>query len=204
MRLMRPLLVVRFLTALLGVAVCLPAASADAATRKSSAAHRTSTAKKKPAYSAAASNSRKSRLAHARAAVRAREQARLRSLQALQEAMTPRYKTDATGAAYTGASLSGPFGPYMQTVPTNPLAAGQAWQSTVTDGTVATKAPRKPHGAATRGAEGTMVCLGASNQCGGHQTGATAASSGSISSATRMTCSTPSEVAARLHRWPLV
>jgi serine-type D-Ala-D-Ala endopeptidase (penicillin-binding protein 7) len=94
---MRPLLVVRLLTALLGVAVCLPVANADAATRKSSTARRTSTVQK-PAYSAAASKSRKSRLARARAVVRAREQARLRSLQALQEAMTPRYKTDATGA----------------------------------------------------------------------------------------------------------
>ena len=47
-------------------------------------------------------------------------------------------KTDATGAAYSGASLSGPFGPYMQTTPVNPLAAAQAWQSTVTDGTSAT------------------------------------------------------------------
>jgi serine-type D-Ala-D-Ala endopeptidase (penicillin-binding protein 7) len=95
--LMRPLLVVRLLTALLGVGVCLPVATADAATRKSSTAHRTS-AKKKPAYSAAASKSRKSRLARARAVVRAREQARLRSLRSLQEAMTPRYKTDSTGA----------------------------------------------------------------------------------------------------------
>jgi D-alanyl-D-alanine endopeptidase (penicillin-binding protein 7) len=94
---MRPLLVVRLLTALLGVAVCLPVANADAATRKSSTARRTSTVKK-PAYSAAASKTRKSRLAHARAVARAREQSRLRSLRALQEAMTPRYKTDATGA----------------------------------------------------------------------------------------------------------
>jgi serine-type D-Ala-D-Ala endopeptidase (penicillin-binding protein 7) len=94
---MRPLLVVRLLTALLGVAVCLPVANADAATRKSSTARSTSTVKK-PAYSAAASKSRKSRLARARAVARAREQTRLRSLRALQEAMTPRYKTDATGA----------------------------------------------------------------------------------------------------------
>jgi general secretion pathway protein G len=47
--------------------------------------------------------------------------------------------TDATGVAYVaGTSTSGPFGPYMQTTPTNPLAAGQSWQSTVTDGTSST------------------------------------------------------------------
>ena len=46
-------------------------------------------------YSASASKARRARLARARAAARAREQARMR---ALQEAMTPRYKTDATGA----------------------------------------------------------------------------------------------------------
>jgi len=96
-RLMRPLVVVRLLTALLGVAVFLPVTSAEAATQKSSLARRTA-AQKKTAYSAAASKSRKAKLAHARASVRAREQARLRSLQSLQEAMTPRYKTDATGA----------------------------------------------------------------------------------------------------------
>src|SRR3954447_24898128 len=37
-------------------------------------------------------------------------------------------KTDATGAAYSGTSTSGPFGPYMQTTPVNPLAAAQSWQ----------------------------------------------------------------------------
>jgi len=47
-------------------------------------------------------------------------------------------KTDATGAAYSGSSTSGPFGPYMQTTPVNPLAAAQSWQSTVTDGTAST------------------------------------------------------------------
>ena len=30
-------------------------------------------------------------------------------------------QTDATGAAYTTASASGPFGPYMQSIPTNAL-----------------------------------------------------------------------------------
>jgi D-alanyl-D-alanine endopeptidase (penicillin-binding protein 7) len=50
---------------------------------------------KKTTYSASTSAARKARLARARAAARAREQARLRMLQ---EAMTPRFKTDATGA----------------------------------------------------------------------------------------------------------
>jgi len=64
-----------------------PATSAPAAARKTTA--------KKPAYSASASSARRARLARARAAARAREQARVRALQA---AMTPRFKTDATGA----------------------------------------------------------------------------------------------------------
>ena len=99
MRLIRPSLVVRLLSTLLGVAVCLPAAAAQAETaqRKPAAATRRAPAKKKPAYSATTSNARKSRLASARASVRAREQARLRGLQALQDAMTPRFKTDAAG-----------------------------------------------------------------------------------------------------------
>jgi serine-type D-Ala-D-Ala endopeptidase (penicillin-binding protein 7) len=97
-RLIRPLLVVRLLATLLGVAVCVPAGAADAATRRASGTHRTSSVtRKKPAYSAQASRARKATLARARASVRARELSRLRSLQQLQEAMTPRYKTDATG-----------------------------------------------------------------------------------------------------------
>ena len=94
MRLIRPLLVARVLTAALGVSLVLPAASVDAAqhrtTRKAS-----STAKRKPAYSAKTARSRRATLARARAVARAREAARLR---ALHEAMTPRFKTDATGA----------------------------------------------------------------------------------------------------------
>jgi D-alanyl-D-alanine endopeptidase (penicillin-binding protein 7) len=111
-RLIRPMLVVRVLSTLLGVAICLPATAATttAAQRKVAAARRAAastakpatttaatTAKKKPAYSATTSNARKTRLASARASVRAREQARLRSLASLQEAMTPRFKTDADG-----------------------------------------------------------------------------------------------------------
>ena len=96
MRLIRPLLVARLVSALLGLAVCLPAASVDAATRKSTQTRRTSTTVvKKRAYSARASSTRRATLARARAVARARELARIRSLQ---EAMTPRYKTDATGA----------------------------------------------------------------------------------------------------------
>ena len=99
MRLIRPMLVVRLFSTLLGVAACLSAAAvpADAAPRQHATAHRGSRAHKRSAYSARTSYARKSRLARARASVRAREQARLRSLQALQEAMTPRFKTDAAG-----------------------------------------------------------------------------------------------------------
>jgi D-alanyl-D-alanine endopeptidase (penicillin-binding protein 7) len=99
-RVIRPLYV-RLGVLLLGLAVCLPPASADASTRTrkrtakssvgSTSKHRTA----RPAYSAASSQARKARLARARAAARAREMARLRNLQ---EAMTPRYKTDETGA----------------------------------------------------------------------------------------------------------
>jgi D-alanyl-D-alanine endopeptidase (penicillin-binding protein 7) len=101
-RLIRPMLVARFVSTLLGVAVCLPvsAIQAQAAQRKPAVSHRSATTakKKSTAYSATASRARKSSLARARASARAREVARLRSLQQLQEAMTPQFKTDATGA----------------------------------------------------------------------------------------------------------
>jgi serine-type D-Ala-D-Ala endopeptidase (penicillin-binding protein 7) len=101
-RLIRPMWTVRVFALLLGISVCLPLTSEAAqksrkkSTAKSSATARRSTprASSRPAYSASASNARKARLARARAAARAREVARLRSLQ---EAMTPRYKTDANG-----------------------------------------------------------------------------------------------------------
>jgi len=99
-RLHRPVLVVRLVLSLLGVAACLPTVSLEAATQKSSATHRTSAsaAKRKAAYSASASRARKSRLASARATARARELTRLTALHQLQDAMTPHYKTDpATG-----------------------------------------------------------------------------------------------------------
>jgi serine-type D-Ala-D-Ala endopeptidase (penicillin-binding protein 7) len=86
-RLFRPLYVARLLALPLALGVLAPSVSVEAAAKKSTA--------RKSVYNASASQARKARLARARVAARAREQARLRSLQ---EAMTPRYKTDATGA----------------------------------------------------------------------------------------------------------
>lgn len=94
MRLIRPAYVARVFTLLLGLGFCLPALPAESA-QKRDPRTRVTRAVHKPVYSARASKARKARLARARAVARAREQARLR---ALQEAMTPRYKTDATGA----------------------------------------------------------------------------------------------------------
>ena len=102
MRLFRPLNVVRLATLLLGLSVCLPTAveaqsrTTRKSTAKSSAARRPAA---RPAYSASASKARKARLARARAAARARETARVRAAAAaLKEAMTPRFKTDESGA----------------------------------------------------------------------------------------------------------
>lgn len=91
----------------LGVAVCLPV-PAEAATRrtqKKTSAKSSVSAKRpsvsarrnqrKPVYSASSSHARKARLARARAAVHAREVARMRTLQ---DAMTPRFKTDVNGS----------------------------------------------------------------------------------------------------------
>jgi serine-type D-Ala-D-Ala endopeptidase (penicillin-binding protein 7) len=97
-RLIRPVYVVRALALVLGLGVSLPAIPAEGAQRRSSkksSTTRTSITARKAVYSASASKTRRARLARARATARAREQARLR---ALQEAMTPRYKTDASGA----------------------------------------------------------------------------------------------------------
>ena len=91
MRLIRPLYVIRLLALLLVPSVGVPVVAAEPAARKTT----TQVRDKKPTYSASKSRARKARLARARAAARAREQARIR---ALREAMTPRYKTDATGA----------------------------------------------------------------------------------------------------------
>jgi D-alanyl-D-alanine endopeptidase (penicillin-binding protein 7) len=78
-----------------GIAVLLagPGQAAAQTTRPA-----TKATAKKTTYSASSSSARKARLARARVAARAREQARLRTLRAIQEAMTPRFKTDATGA----------------------------------------------------------------------------------------------------------
>jgi D-alanyl-D-alanine endopeptidase (penicillin-binding protein 7) len=99
-RLIGPLFVVRLCAVLLGLGLCLPA-GVDAgqrtakSTKKSTSSARKPVQKKKPTYRASASQARKARLARARAAAHAREQARLRQLQ---EAMTPKFKTDATGS----------------------------------------------------------------------------------------------------------
>ena len=92
MRVIRPLNVARLLALLLAFGICIPSVAAEGATTTKKKTTRTV---RKPTYSASASQARKARLARARAAARAREQARLA---ALQEAMRPRFKTDATGA----------------------------------------------------------------------------------------------------------
>jgi D-alanyl-D-alanine endopeptidase (penicillin-binding protein 7) len=86
----------------LGLGVCLapvaqgaPQTAKPGTATKTTSAKKPTTTKKKTTYSASSSAARRARLARARAAARAREQARLR---ALREAMTPRYKTDSTGA----------------------------------------------------------------------------------------------------------
>ena len=94
MRLFSPLYVARLLALMLALGMYLPTGIAEAAAQKKPA-RASKTSARKPAYSASASKARKARLARARLAARAREQARIR---ALQEAMTPRYKTDANGA----------------------------------------------------------------------------------------------------------
>ena len=105
MRVTRPI-VARLVSTLLGVAICLPASTVAASTTsQKKSAHKTAataarpaTAKKRTtAYSAKAANARRANLATARASARARERARLRSLADLQAAMTPQYKTDASG-----------------------------------------------------------------------------------------------------------
>jgi D-alanyl-D-alanine endopeptidase (penicillin-binding protein 7) len=95
-RLFYPLNVARMCALLLGLAISLPVTAPEAAaqTRPKSSKTTTSTTKKpvKRSYSASSSRARKARLARAQAAARAREAARMRQLQ---EAMTPRFKTDA-------------------------------------------------------------------------------------------------------------
>lgn len=100
MRLIRPLYVARVCTLLLATCVFgpLPALGAQASTTTPKKTTTKKTTAKKPTYSRNSSAARKARLARARAAARARERARLRQLRQLQEAMTPRFKADATGA----------------------------------------------------------------------------------------------------------
>lgn len=98
MRLNCPLAMARLCALLLGLVICLPPVAADAAQKSRTRSAKSAVSKKKPTYSASASRARKARLARARAAAAARERERLRQLRALQEAMTPRYKTDATGS----------------------------------------------------------------------------------------------------------
>ncbi len=98
MRLIRPLFVAHICTFALGLGVCLPSVASAAPQTTPSTTAKKPAAKppaKKTTYSASSSAARRARLARARAAAKAREQARLRQLQ---EAMTPRFKADATGA----------------------------------------------------------------------------------------------------------
>jgi serine-type D-Ala-D-Ala endopeptidase (penicillin-binding protein 7) len=96
-RLIRSVHVARAIALLvgLGVSMAFPADAAQKRTSQRKSSTSKSSVSRKPVYSATASKARRARLARARAAARAREQARVR---ALRDAMTPRYKTDATGA----------------------------------------------------------------------------------------------------------
>ena len=94
MRSNRPLYVARLLALLIAFGVFVPSVPLEGATKKKTASS-SRRVTRKPAYSASAAQARRTRLARARLAAKAREQARLA---ALQEAMRPRFKTDATGA----------------------------------------------------------------------------------------------------------
>jgi serine-type D-Ala-D-Ala endopeptidase (penicillin-binding protein 7) len=106
-RVIRPMMLARVCTVaatLCGFALTLaaPAQAAVASKTRKAQSTQPSTASKAPArkttYSASSSSARKARLERARAAARARERARVRALRVVQEAMTPRFKVDATGA----------------------------------------------------------------------------------------------------------
>ena len=106
MRLIRPVILARVCalkacTLLLGLSVLPATAQAapapEAAQAKKPAATQSRTVRK-TTYSASSSSARKARLARARTAVRARERARLNAVRVTREAMTPRFKTDSTGA----------------------------------------------------------------------------------------------------------
>jgi D-alanyl-D-alanine endopeptidase (penicillin-binding protein 7) len=96
-RLIHRMVAIRVCTLLLGFSVCLPVmveSATKGTARTTTSKKRVAPAGKRPVYSASASKARKARLARARAAARARELSRMRQLQ---EAMTPRYKTDEHG-----------------------------------------------------------------------------------------------------------
>jgi D-alanyl-D-alanine endopeptidase (penicillin-binding protein 7) len=103
LRLIAPLFSARVWALLVGIALFIPGAAAGEPqvrdTKPGTTPAKTPTASssttRKTTYSASSSASRRAKLARARAAARAREQARLRLLQ---EAMTPRFKADPTGA----------------------------------------------------------------------------------------------------------
>lgn len=101
MRLIRPMKLVRVCAAsalMMCVGVVAPTPADAASQKKPAATSKKNTSARKTTYSAASSKARKARLARARSAARAREQARLRAVRLVREAMTPRFKTDATGA----------------------------------------------------------------------------------------------------------
>jgi D-alanyl-D-alanine endopeptidase (penicillin-binding protein 7) len=83
---------------LTGLVAVSPASAQSTAPAQKTASAQKSTTVRKTTYSASSSSARKARLARARAAARAREQARLRAVRLIQDAMTPRFKMDATGA----------------------------------------------------------------------------------------------------------
>ena len=92
MRLIKPLNVARMCALLLGIAISMPLTASEAAAQTRTKSTAQTTTKKKKSYSASSASARRARLARAQAAARAREAARMRQLQ---EAMTPRFKTDA-------------------------------------------------------------------------------------------------------------
>jgi D-alanyl-D-alanine endopeptidase (penicillin-binding protein 7) len=96
-RLIRPMKLAHVCALIVGLAAVLPVpAQAAARAKQSSTTVKKATTKR--VYSASSSSARKARLARARASARAREQSRLRAIRVVKEAMTPRFKTDASGA----------------------------------------------------------------------------------------------------------
>ncbi len=99
MRLIRPMDVARLCALVTGLAVILPApALAAGGAQASTQTTAKKTTARKSTYSASSANARRARLARARAAARSREAVRLRTIRIVQEAMTPRFKTDPSGA----------------------------------------------------------------------------------------------------------